>query len=126
MNMMFYNCKNISIFSATDTPDLTRLTSLRSMFNGAAAFNQNIGNWNTSNVTDMGWMFSGASAFNQNIGNWNTSNVTDMGWMFLEASAFNQDLTNWIVNPRVIDCVNFKRSNSFTRIPSFAHCTGYQ
>ena len=101
MNMMFYNCKNISIFSATDTPDLTRLTSLRSMFNGAAAFNQNIGNWNTSNVTDM-------------------------GWMFLEASAFNQDLTNWIVNPRVIDCVNFKRSNSFTRIPSFAHCTGYQ
>ena len=37
------------------------------MFLGAAAFNQPIGDWNTSSVRDMCWMFLGAAAFNQLI-----------------------------------------------------------
>lgn len=48
---------------------------MRHMFDGAEAFNQLVGNWDTSKVTDMGDMFNSASAFNQNIGNWNTSKV---------------------------------------------------
>jgi len=36
----------------------------------------------TSKVTDMQWMFLGATSFNQPIGNWNTSKVTDMLDMF--------------------------------------------
>ena len=35
------------------------------MFNGATSFNQQLDNWNVSNVTDMGEMFQGASCFNQ-------------------------------------------------------------
>ena len=42
------------------------------MFN-QQAFNQDMGNWNTS-VTNMGGMFRSA-AFNQDIGSWD-SNVT--------------------------------------------------
>ena len=96
------------------------------MFNGAADFNQNIGNWNTANVTNMGMMFMNAYVFNQDITGWNTANVNNMSdmfnaavsfnqdiddWqtanvvnmaqMFLKASAFNQDIDTWILRPNV-------------------------
>ena len=67
------------------------------MFENAASFNQNIGNWNTAAVFHMSYMFAGASAFNQNIGNWNTGAVTFMSHMFNSATAFNQDISGWDV-----------------------------
>ena len=53
------------------------------MFNKAEEFNQDIGNWNTENVTNMSTMFTEAMAFNQDIGNWNVSKVTTMYDMFV-------------------------------------------
>ena len=79
----------------TDTPDMSGVTSMRKMFSGATAFNQDISDWDTSHVTDMSFMFAGAKAFNQDIGNWDTSAVTDMSQMFKNATAFNQDIGNW-------------------------------
>ena len=47
------------------------------MFN-EASFNQPIDNWDVSNVTQMSGMFNGATAFNQPLNSWNTSNVGNM------------------------------------------------
>jgi surface protein len=78
--------------------DVSNVTKMGLMFYNASAFNQPIGNWNVSNVTNIYEMFGKASSFNQPIGNWNVSNVSSMGYMFYEASAFNQPIGNWNVS----------------------------
>ena len=59
-------------------------------------FNNDISNWNTSNVTKMSVMFY-KSVFNGDISKWNVSNVTDMSLMFYK-SQFNQDVSNWNIS----------------------------
>jgi len=90
----FNGCANLTHVPSS-LPKTSSVTSTANMFLNAAAFNQNIGSWNTSSITNMAGMFAFASAFNQNIGSWNTSNVTNMPDMFNQALAFNQNIGSW-------------------------------
>ena len=94
MDSAFYGATNL-IMTATDTPDLSLVTTMASMFEGATAFNGDISGWNTVSVTNMSGMFGDATSFNQDIENWNTAQVTNMVAMFAGASSFNQDIGNW-------------------------------
>ena len=79
--------------------DMSKVTNIEKMFSGATAFNNNgsstINNWDLGKVTDADQMFRNASSFNQNIPDWDLSNCTTMNSMFRGATAFNGTVTNW-------------------------------
>ncbi len=144
-NMKFHNngdqlsdCVNLEGFSATDAPDLSGITDLSGMFQGASRFNGDISRWDVSGVADLSYMFNKAGAFNQplntwNVGivtnmkalfqyaktfnqpldDWNVSNVTDMSFMFFETESFNHPLDAWDVsNATTMECM-FQDAKSF-------------
>ena len=98
MQYAFYGCKNMQFASGIDTPDLSKVTNMQSMFSGCALFNQPLNNWDASQVTSMSGMFSGCASFNQPLNNWNVSKVTDMSGMFGGCTSFNQSLNSWDVS----------------------------
>ena len=80
----------------------SKVTNMSKMF-WVTQFNQDIGSWDVSNVTDMSEMFSSFAftmtdpvPFNQDISYWDVSKVTNMRMMF-SLSLFNQDIGSWDV-----------------------------
>ncbi|MGX1929919.1 BspA family leucine-rich repeat surface protein [Flagellimonas sp. 2504JD4-2] len=96
MEAAFAACLNLNVVAA-DSPDLTNVTSMKSMFNSCSfvQINSSINSWDTSAVTDMSFLFASATSFNANIDQWDTSNVTDMSGMFIMNDVFNQPIGVW-------------------------------
>ncbi|RZK63802.1 MAG: BspA family leucine-rich repeat surface protein, partial [Pedobacter sp.] len=111
MEYAFSGASNLTV-TATDIPNLAKVTSMESMFENCATLDgpDNIGLWNTAKVTNMKAMFSGAKAFGQSLTNWITSAVTNMSSMFMNTS-FNADVSNWDVS-KVTDMRNMFASDS--------------
>jgi surface protein len=97
MSSAFVGCENM-VGNFLDTPNLSSVNDMSYMFQGARIFNQDISDWDVSNVIIMAVMFNGANSFNQDISSWDVSNVNVMFGMFTDASSFNQDITNWDVS----------------------------
>lgn len=92
-----FNSSGLVQISTGDAPDLSKVTSLASMFN-ATDFNSNINHWDVSTITDMSSMFRLNDFFNQSLDSWDVSNVEDFSSMFSGASSFNQPLDNWLMS----------------------------
>jgi surface protein len=97
MEFAFYGASNLEI-NALDTPDLTNVISLYSMFRDAASMNSSLNQWDVSGIENMAEMFYGASSFNQNLDNWETGNVEKMESMFRDAAAFDRDIGMWDIS----------------------------
>lgn len=99
MSYLFYSSNSSSVFNQQlNSWDVSNVTNMSNMFDGASNFNQSIKLWNVSNVNNMSYMFSGAKEFNQDINNWDVGNVTNMSSMFANAFSFNNPLNNWDVS----------------------------
>ena len=76
----------------------TKITIMSNLFYNKTSFNQNIGNWDVSNVTSMYAMFWNASSFNQSLAYWDVRNVLIFNNMFTRATNFNQNINDWNVS----------------------------
>ena len=91
--------------------DVGKVTDMSFLFSRLEdRFNENISNWNVSNVTCMDYMFFNASSFNQPLNAWNVSQVESMNSIFDNARSFNQPLNAWNVS-HVKDMGCVKRDN---------------
>jgi surface protein len=106
LNSLFWDCQNLTTVNNLEKWDIGKITDLGVMFFGAYRFDQNVGSWDVSNVTNFNFTFGcsvtspdPAGVFNNggspSIGNWNTSRATNMGSMFTNQPKFNQNLGNW-------------------------------
>jgi len=108
--------KIVTVGASTYTAwDTLNVTAMANMFNVSSLdvgkFNQNIGNWNTSKVTNMSQAFGNQINFNQDISTkvvtvgastytaWDTLNVTAMNYLLYlglpQIGKFNQNIGNW-------------------------------
>lgn len=90
----FASATNLQV-TATDAPNLSKVSSLHKMFYGAVNLNTSFDHWDVSNITDMSSMFEGAAIYNQDLNSWDVSNVTNMSHMFYGAEAFDGDISDW-------------------------------
>ena len=125
MEGAFRGAANVE-YKAADAPDLSGVTSMKTMFIRASSFNGDLSSWDVSRVEDMEQMFESSSSFNGDLSSWDVSRVTDMRGMFLIASAFNQDISSWDVS-RVTDMRGmFLGASAFNRDISIWNVSGVE
>ncbi|NAS10365.1 BspA family leucine-rich repeat surface protein, partial [Poritiphilus flavus] len=78
----FHGCTNLE-GKASDVPDLSNVTDMSNMFNGASSFNQDLGNWDIGQLTNGTGMLNGSGL---SMENWDD---TLIGW-------HNQGFTNTV------------------------------
>ncbi len=88
---------NSSLYFSNESSDLSLLLEVsKSILLGMfyqSLFNNDISQWDVSNVINMNFMFF-MSDFNGDISNWKTHKVITMSNMFNQ-SKFNQDISQW-------------------------------
>jgi|TARA_B110000977_G_scaffold116350_1_gene150299 hypothetical protein len=123
--MLAWASGDVTTCDVTDTS----LNNMSRLFARNTTFNQNLNNWDFTNVTNMLDMFGGATAFN-NGGNelvWNgTSAVTDMKYMFRSARSLTSvnlpetgavtDMSNMFVSATSLTSVSLPKTGAVTNM----------
>jgi surface protein len=111
----FRGCNKLRGSGNLNAWNVSSVTDMYGMFDGASKFDQPIGNWNVEQVTDMERMFYGARSFNQPLEAWDVSSVTGMSSMFSVAHSFNQSLNDWDVSQVTDMSQMFHYASSFNQ-----------
>ena len=97
--------------------DVTQVTDFTNLFFSAVRFNRPLNTWIINNTPGvnvrMREMFNGASAFNQDISSWDTSRVNNMREMFRLANSFNQDIGDWDTGNVITMRIMFSGASAF-------------
>jgi hypothetical protein len=107
----FRGCTNLNI-TATDPLNFQSMgcTAIAGMFSlctnlvGNSSFND----WTTTGITNLANIFGVASNFNQPLGNWDVSAVTNFNSCFQD-TLFNQNIGSWNVGSGQIFAAMFRR-----------------
>jgi surface protein len=108
---------NLTTINNLEKWNVLGINNMYATFYDCVNFDQNVGSWNVSNVTNMAYLFGSNNtlrAFPSNrgkftnggspsIGDWNVSRVTDMTSMFFNQALFDQNLGKWDVS----NCTSF-------------------
>lgn len=109
--------------------DTSKVTSMTRLF-AWKDFNEDIHNWNVSQVQDMSFMFWDARQFNQPLDSWDVKKVRNMSGMLKGAISFNQSLAHWDVSSVTSmyglfhNCRNFNQSLNewdVSKVTNMAH-----
>ncbi|WP_109435850.1 BspA family leucine-rich repeat surface protein [Aquimarina sp. AU119] len=113
----FNGCVNLKL-NADDTPDLSKVTDLSSMFENCTNFEDlkdQIGNWDLTTIRDINSMFEECTIFNENIGGWTFTVLEDTDSTFEDATSFNQNISGWNVSTVLDFTEMFQGATSFNQ-----------
>ena len=96
--------------------DISRVTSLDSLFSGKGYFNQDLSKWDTSKVSSMRNTFYYAENFNQDLSKWDVSRVITMHNMFHHGFVYNQPMAAWNVGKVTDMSYLFYKSSAFNHV----------
>ena len=105
MNLLFkyININNdFSEYTIKEQNGLLNRDEINTILEKKLNFNEDLSEWDVSNVKYMNQMFWRAEKFNSDIRSWDVSNVESMINMFYNANEFDQDIRKWNVNKAII------------------------
>ncbi len=94
------------VINATDTPDLSNVTTFYEAFRNCKKLVDNGGQmqyWDVSNISDFTRAFEGATVFDTNLGGWDINNANSISGIFnnsgLSSTNYDAILEGWANNP---------------------------
>ncbi len=82
-------CQPTSCLSVLESMGITTISHVLSC--DARVFNQPVGDWDASKVTETRGLFEGVGSFDQDPTRWDMRSVRDAGWMFRFAHAMQRN-----------------------------------